>query len=485
MKFHANKIFILFCFVTFLFFSSTLESQGQQEELLTLKVMNYSLEEREFYEDVSHQFSKEYPGIKLEFVTIVNTEYKKHLPLLFEQNNAPDIFTYHSNGDWVLSMSELLSKGWISPIGQAKDLKDSWISRWSGGSFVEEINIHDDMVYGFPYTEGKVRGAGYLFCNTGVLKKAGLHDVDIPEDWDDFVQVCETVKKNTGLFPLVIPTKAYTDIKNTWLALAGSSKTDLFFDYQKGRFCIDDNELVEAFLFIKTLYERKLVLPGSYDLTNAREAFGKGNSAFIFDASYLPNVLRKKMGMDITDIAISKPPYPDNKPKGTLACRNTENKIWISSQSKHLKEARVFIEWMTRPNGFYAREYLKRGLGVLAYSNCENSEGEIPAELTRIIEVSQELKKNYPEPLQRCSDLSKSNAYQLAEAYHPNWEWEVIQRALFNNEDFSSLASEITKKKNEILKENLQQEKEQGLNVSIQCYQFPDWDCHQQIIKKN
>lgn len=484
MKFPTTIIF-LFCFLVFPLYSITKEAQGQEKVSVTLKVMNYSLEEKEFYEDVSNQFNKEYPDIKLEFVTIVNTEYKKYLPELFEQNNAPDIFTYHSNGDWVLSMSELLSKGWISPIGLTQNLKEEWMSRWPGESFVEGINMHEGMVYGFPYTESKVRGAGYLFCNTGVLKNAGIEDGYIPDTWNEFLQVCETVKKNTGLFPVVIPTKAYTDIKNTWIALAGSSKTDLFFDYQKGRFCIDDADLIAAFRFIKTLYERELVAPRSYNITKARETFGLGNSAFIFDASYLPNVLRKKIGMNVSGISVSKPPYPDNKPKGALANRNTENKIWISSQCRHLKEARVFIEWMTRPNGFYAREYLKRGLGVLAYSNCEDSEGEIPAELTRIIEVSQELKKNYPEPLKRCSDLSKSNAYQLAEAYHPNWEWEVIHRALFNNEDFLSLASEITKKKNEIFKENLQQEKEQGLNVSIQCYQFPDWDCHQQITKKN
>jgi len=479
MKFKVGIIFPVFYSITLLFLSSAKEPERKQIELITLKVMNYSLEKKEFYEDVSAQFYKDYPDIKLEFVTIVNTGYKKRLSLLFEQNNAPDIFTYHSNGDWELSMSELLSKEWISPVGQVKDLKKGWMNRWPEGSFIEGINIYNGMVYGFPYTESKVRGAGYLFCHTGVLRNAGIEYGNIPDNWADFIHVCETVKKNTGLYPFVIPTKTYSDIKNTWIALAGSSKTDLFFDYQKGRFCIDDTELIQAFLFIKTLYQRKLILPGAYDITKARKAFGQGKSAFIFDASYLPIILQKRMGENITDIAVSKPPYPNTKSNGTLADRNTENKIWISSQCKHLKEARAFIKWMTKPNGFYANEYLKRGLGVLAYSNYQNYEGELPPKLAQLINASIGLKKRYPEPLKRCPDLSKSNAYWLAEEYHPNWELEAIHRALFNGEDFSSLASEITKKKNKIFRESLKKEKERGLEVSIHCYQFPNWDPHQ------
>lgn len=437
--------------------------------------MNYSLEERDFYTQVKNEFQLEYPDIKLEFISIKNTAYKKLLPELFKQNTAPDIFTYHSRYNQVLSMSELLSEGWISPIGNATDLS-KWMSRWPKESFVEGINMHEGWIYGFPLTDNKIRGTGFLYCNTKVLTQAGFKDGYVPDTWDEFLQTCKSIKEKAGLYPIVIPMKSSFDIKNTWDAIAGSIKTDQLFDYTKGRFDIDDPELIKAFEFIKTLYRQGLVLPGLYNSTQARKEFGTGNSAFIFDGSWLLNVLKLTMGFDLKNIGIVKPPYPRNRPKGALAIRNTENKIWISSQSKHLKEARIFIDWMTRPDGFYALEYLKRGLGVLAYNNFEKFNGELPTVIIQLLKASQGLKRRYPEPLEKCSDLSESRAFQMAETYHPNWEWDIMYHSIFQNEDFLSLALKVAKKKNEIFRKQLKLEKAQGLNVSITCYQFPDWN---------
>jgi multiple sugar transport system substrate-binding protein len=468
------NIFILLLTCPLIGVPSNVQIFGQHQSI-TLKIMNYSTEEIDFYQDVSRQFNKEYPGIILEFVSIQNTEYKKQLPLLFQKDSAPDIFTFHSDGNWVLSMSELISRGWISSLGTKEDLEKDWMGRWPERSFVEGINIYNDSVYGFPYTKGKIRGTGYMFTNTAVLKKAGIDEEFIPKTWEAFVEMCEKIKQNTGIYPLVIPMKTAIGIRNTWTSLAGAIKTDQFFDYQKGRFAIDNPDLIQAFNFIKKLYDLNLIMPGFYDNAKARREFGTGNAAFIFDSSYLPNVLKSKMNLNTDSIQIGRPPYPDHKPHGAIANRNTENKIWISSQTKHLKEARLFIEWMTRPGGYYALEYMKRSLGILAFCDHEKYRDQLPFQLIQLIEASKGLKLNYPEPIEKCSDLSKSKAFQAAEEFHPGWEWDVIYKGLFGNENFVSLVNELTKKKNEVFKKTLLLEKEEGLDISKECYQFPDW----------
>jgi ABC-type glycerol-3-phosphate transport system substrate-binding protein len=456
--------------------SLSAQSSNDSGESIELTLMNYSEEEKDFYKDVSDKFNREHPSIRLKVVTVSSSKYYSLLPELFEEGTFPDIFTYHSSGNWVLSMSELLEKGWISSISDDPEFISRWTKRWPENSFIDGINIKDGRVFGFPYTDKNIRGLGYLFVNTSLLSSADSYDYTNPETWESFLEACRIVKEKSGKYPLVIPNSKPSDLKSIWVALSGSIMTDQFFDYQKGRFSIDDPRLLKVFKFISTLYEEDLVRPGTYSKIEAREKFAHGESAFIFDGSWLPNVIKIKMGIQDVDIKVIRPPYPNEGYRGALAIRNTENKIWISSQTKHLEAARIFIDWMTRPDGYFAREYLVRGFNKLAFIDTGEYIDELDSVTKQIFKVAEMTRVNYPEPLVECPDLIYSKAYNKAENLKSGWELDCIYNALYNGEEFSVMAKKIAAEKNEAFLKLLSEEKASGINVSKDCYTFPEWE---------
>jgi multiple sugar transport system substrate-binding protein len=480
---------IKYIIVIFLVLSLSARTSNFSSEITELTVMHYSQEEKDFYKDVSDEFNREHPSIKLKVVIVPNTKYYSVLSELFEAGTSPDIFTYHSSGNWVLSMSELLENGWISAIADDPEFINHWIKRWPENSFIDGINVKEGIVFGFPYTDNNVRGLGYLFVNKRLFEfeksspeiKAGEEplsrldsfDYTNPETWESFLEACRIIKQKSGRYPLVIPNTKPSDVKSTWAALAASIMTDQFFDYQKGRFCIDDPRMQEVFNFISTLYQEDLVFPGTYSKIEAREKFARGESAFIFDGSYLPNVLKNNLGIKDVDLKVIRPPYPKEGHRGALAVRNTENKIWISSQTKHLEEARIFIDWMTQPDGYFAREYLLRGFSKVAFIDAGEYIDELDDITKQILNVAGMTRVKYPEPLVKCPDLIFSKAYNKAENIKADWEIGCIYNALYNDEDFSVMAKKIAAEKNEIFLKSLGEEKASGINVGKDCYTFP------------
>ncbi|NDJ75239.1 MAG: extracellular solute-binding protein [Chloroflexi bacterium] len=458
--------------VTALLASVIVVQPAQAADTVTLKIMNWSQEQAEFYEDVADEFNDEYPNIELEFETMEQSAYREALPLMFQSDQAPDIFFWISTGNRVLTMAELYEFNWIAPLNP-DGVSDDWLERFPAGSFVEGINMVDGEVYSFPFNDNQIWGPGYMYMNNDVIRMAGLDPDAPPATWDELHDWCNTIKDQTGVYCLAIPLQG-NDFQRTWYPLAGSIMTDRFFDYQQGRFAIDDPRLLEAFEFIQQLYEDDLVVPGVEDKGFARQAMGNGLAAIYFGGAWMPSVF-ENMGFDSLDLGVAPPPRPDDGPVGALQQGYSENKYFVSSQTDHPAEAWAFIEWMTRPDGYFATEYLARGYGTLAFSdNAAYIENPVMQQLAA--DIAPTLRVLYPEPLVRCPDLAQSEAYLEAEQFHPNWEWEEMVEALVSGDDFSSMAAEIAETKNEIFLAALEEEAAAGLDVSIECYTYPDWE---------
>lgn len=446
-------------------------TEEAKHEPVTLRIMNWSQEQAEFYQEVAAEFQKEYPWITVNWETMAQDQYKEALPLMFKSEESPDIFFWIGR-DRTLTMAELLDQGWIRPLTPDGSVPEEWLARWPEGSFLEGINIHDGKVYGFPFNDNLIWGPGYMFINRAVFREAGLDPDTPPKTWNELYEACKTIVEKTGAYCLSIPLKG-TDFQRTWYPIAGSIMTDQFFDYKNGRFAIDDPKLLQAFNFIKKLYDEELVVPGVNDKTFARQAMASGQAAIYFGGAWMPSVFRK-MGFTDLDLGVAPPPYPDEGPRGALKRGHTENKFWVSSQTKHPEEAWLFIEWMTRPDGFFAREYLKRGFGTLAFT--DNTKYIDDPVMLQLAEIAPQIRVFYPEPVVACPDVAKSQAYREAENYHPNWEWEAMVEALVTGNDFEPIAQEIASTKNKVFQETLEKEQQAGLNVSMKCWAYPEWN---------
>lgn len=461
--------FFIVIFTMLALLVGVLGNVGAQDEEVTLKLMNWSGEQSEFYDEVIAAFQEEYPNIKLEVDIIAQAEYREALPLLFQQDEAPDIFFWISQSNRVLTAAELRDLGWISPLDGADE---AWQARWPEGSFVEGVNVFDGEVFAFPFNDNKIWGPGYMFYDRTAFETAGLDPDAPPQTWSELKDACAAIA-DTGIYCLAMPMSG-NQFQRPWYALAGMAMTDQFFDYQTGTFSIDDPRLIDTFNFIQELNNEGYFVPGVEDHTFMRQALGNGLAAIYFDGAWIPSVL-PGMGFEDLALGVAPAPHPDEGRTGALAQTLSENKYFVSSQTEHPEEAWLFIEWMTRPDGFFAQKYLDASFGTLAYTdNGQYIGDEVFAELAT--EIGGDFRVLYPEPVIACPDVAKSEAFRAANEIRPNWEFEEMVEALVNNADFTPVAEDIAAQKDAIFQETVEAEAEAGLNISMDCFTFPEFD---------
>jgi len=438
-----------------------------QDEQVTLRVMSWSAEQQEFYNEAIAEFEAEYPNISVEWETLEQSAYRESMPLRFQSGDAPDIF-FWLGANRVLTMAELLDQEWVQPLVPEGTDTSEWMQRWPAGSFAEGINMVDGVPYSFPFNDNKIWGAGYMYMNIDVWEAAGLDVTSPPETRSELLDACRTIVAETGTFCMAVPLDG-NQLQRTWYPLAGMAMTDQFFDIQTGRYAIDDPRLLGTFDYLQTFFEEDLVVPGFNDQTFSRGAFANGQAAIYFDGAWMPSVFRNSF--DFENVAVAAPPVPDEGRTGSLAQTYSENKFYVSSQNEHPEAAWSFIEFMTRPDGFFAREYLARGFGTLAYAdNAEYIEDPV---FLDVIEIAneQDIRVLYPEPVVACPELVTSQALIEAENIRRNWEFEEMSLALSEGSDFAATAQEIAAEKNSVFLETLEEE---GFDPA--CYAFPEFE---------
>lgn len=447
-------------------------------EKVVLEIMTWSENLVELYEDATQEFAREYPNIELEFITMPENEYYEARSLLFESGQAPDIF-YQSGGGSVLS--DFLEKGWIRPLHPDGTVPQEWTERWPDGYFVPGINVYDNEIYSFHHDSVKIGGWGLMFYNKEILAEAGLDPEHPPETWSELKDACRTISNQSVSAGIAIPLDPPGDIRRLWTAIAGSIMTDSSFDYQQGRFCIDDERMLAVYEYIRGFYDEALVLRGDdpenpypYDKEFARQALATGQAAFYFDGSWIPSYL-KTIGFEDfvnTNLGIAGTPYPDDPPRGALSSGLNNNSYWVSSRTQHPEEAWLFIDWMTQPDGFYGRELVSRGFGFLQY--VDNAQYVTDPNMLRIVEISHTQKVIRPEPLVLKPELTKSQALSNAGG---SVKWmQTIGECLLNDCDFNETAHDAAQTLNDLFIQILEEERNSGLDVSVDDYTFPEWN---------
>lgn len=445
-------------------------SSGTQN--IVLKISDYSPEQKAFHEAVATAYHQAHPDVTIQWQSSAQAEYNQALPLAFQSHQAPDIFFYKSTVSPSLSMSFLLKQGWIRQLDPAGNPDQSFLSRWSSDLFQEGINKHNGQVYGFPFTDNVIWGPGFMFYNKALFQQAGLDPTHPPATWNQFTAACQAIKAKTGKYCLAISLKG-SDLQRIWFPIAGSIMTDQFFDYKNGTFALNNPLLLRAFQFIQNLYQKGLVAPGVNDKTFSRQQLASGQVAVYFDGTWLPSTLTQ-LGFAESQYGIAGPPMPDDGPQGAEAISNTQNVYWVSSQTKYPRQAWQFIQWMTDPTGFFAKNYLKDGFGTLSFANNKALITD-PALKTMTQIVEKGLRVVYPEPLLKCPDLAKSQAYSKAAGTNPSGEWQIMVDAIVKNTPLQPAARQLVTQRQKTLVDTLQQEAATGLKVSQSCFTFSNW----------
>ncbi|MEO8391680.1 MAG: extracellular solute-binding protein [Chloroflexota bacterium] len=472
---------------SFLLIISSAPSRAQSEshEPVTLKWINYSQERLDFYKQAITEFQKEYPWVSIDVETMVEDDYKQTLPLMFRSNNAPDIFvyTFPAAGDY-FELPELLTNQWVQPLDSSV-LPADFRQRFHGTSdMMEPIYSHDGQVYTIPRPPSNgAAGYAYLYYNKDVIEKAGLTD-KIPSTWQEFHDACEQIKEKAGAYCFAEPMIDPREIDRLVIPFFSTSVkgfSDSLISSETGKYTtLTDPEFVKAIEYLRGLYEEGLPLPGQYDKVAARQAVANGQAAFYFDGGWMSSVF--PTSFNFSNFGVALPLAPDgNAPSsylGKIASGPPLAETFISSQSKHPHEATLFLEWMTRPDGWYIQNFTAQGFDILPWGDPKQLEEWMPQDnLTRdLIPLDPEVHVMAPQPSLKCPDLAKSQARTNVEAIQSDWGYVAIVDYLSNGGDWMQIAQNIEDQQNSVFEDTLKTEAASGLNVSTSCFAEPTWD---------
>lgn len=455
-----------------------------EKEPVTLKFMNWSQEQADFYQELSADFNEEYPWITVEFETLVEDKFKETVPLMFQSGQAPDVFEFPGLG--LLTMPQLLEQGWIRPLHTQGIPPEEWKARWPEGSFLEGVNQMNGVVYSHPRTDAIIWGPGYMFINNEVFAAAGLDPANPPQTWSELTEACHAVVDNTDSYCLSIPMKSASEIVRTWYPIAGSIGTSEFFDLKNGRYGIDSPESLEAFNFIQGIYNTEgMVVPGVNEKAFARQSMAEGQAAIYFGGAWMPSVWKTGMGYPDIDMTVAHLPYPDDGPQGAIGTSLADTSFFVSSQTQHPEEAWLLIDYLTRPEGKYASGFVGQGFGFLSFTDNVKWLDDPHLQVMAKMAVEEPFRAAQPMPILACPDAASSMAQIEANQYRQNWEVEAMVDALISGDDFAPIAAEIAETKNQIFLETLEEEAAAGLDVSADCFTFPDWEYDQNYDPAN
>ena len=476
---------IILCGFALMSHGSPTAAKTSNQEPVTLKWINYSQERLDFYKQAAAEFKKLYPNVSIEVETMVEDDYKQTLPLMFKSNNAPDIFvyTFPTAGDY-FELSELLANQWVQPLDSSA-LPADFKARFHGTSnMMEPIYSKDGKVYTIPRPPSNgAAGYAYMYFNKDVIQKAGLTD-HIPTTWKEFHDACKQIKEKAGAYCFAQAMKDARQIDRLVIPFFSASVkgfSDSLISNQTGKFTVlTDPQFVKSLEFLRSFYVEGLALPGQIDKVAARQAVANGQAAFYFDGGWMSSVFPTTF--KFTNFGVALPIAPDKAAPGgyvgKIASGPPLGETFISSQSKHPHEATLFLEWMTRPDGWFIQNFTAQGFDILPWGDPKKLQEWMPKDnATRdLIPLDPLVHVMAPQPSLKCPDLAKSQARTNVDALQSDWGYVAIVDYLSNGGDWKQIAQGIQDKQNKVFEDTLAAEAKSGLKVSVDCFAEPKWD---------
>ncbi len=139
-----------------------------------------------FFQEVVADFEASHPGVKIDIQTVSNNPFKEKIKVIVGTDEAPDVF-FTWPGEFT---NRFIREGLIYDL--TKEMNEGWIDDFVLSQL--EPFMYKGGIYGTPFrVDGKV-----FAYNKKIFKEVG---VDVPETWDEFLEVCQKIK-DAGYIPI-------------------------------------------------------------------------------------------------------------------------------------------------------------------------------------------------------------------------------------------------------------------------------------------
>jgi raffinose/stachyose/melibiose transport system substrate-binding protein len=155
---------------------------------VTVTVWSWRTEDEDAYNEIFDVYEEANPGVTVEFVPFVATEYNNILATGLTGEGGPDVVQLRAYG----GVQPLIEAGQLMPLDDVASLENFTDAILKGAT-----GLQDGSVYGVPFG---VQALG-AFYNVGIFNELGLEE---PETWDDFIAALDAIAE-AGYIPLGNP----------------------------------------------------------------------------------------------------------------------------------------------------------------------------------------------------------------------------------------------------------------------------------------
>ena len=311
----------------------------EKKEQVTLTFFGNKADESNVHviESIMSSFMKDHPNIVITYESIKGTDYYDTLNKRMENGTGDDIFMVNHD-----TMLELHAKGQVADLTGLSTI-DSYTEDQKN-QFVSE-----DGIFWLPTT---VSSFG-LYCNMDMLKE---HNQSVPTNIVEFETVCDYFLEK-GITPIV----ANNDISLKTMAIGVSyfdeyqngTERQLFTDLNSGK--VGLGESLDAGLtvveeIIQKGYVDAAVAAETKKTSGDLEAFAKGENPFMLTGAWASNRVKNDFGATFAYEVHPLPVLDD----GGLIVINPDVRLSVNSDSEHIEEAKLFVEYFTQAENLQA-----------------------------------------------------------------------------------------------------------------------------------
>lgn len=303
------------------------------------------------YADAIKDFETSHPGVKVVHETFENESYKTKIKSAVAANELPDVFYTWAGG---------FSQPFVDS-GKVLDLTSYYANYKEDLSEAAVANItYDGKVYGSTI----VTPVSAMWYNQKIFKENNL---EAPATWDDFVNVCTTLKA-AGVTPIA------TSAKDKWvlamlhdgltLKSVGPEKLQKTLLKQGGSY--SDPDFLLSAQKIKELSDIGAFIDGAAALSNdeASAEFYAGKAAMYFTGSWMGGSIMTDAA-DPTDFSVAPIPVVNDKnAKLTDFMGGGADSLMVAASTKDADLSAEFAFEVTKGISKYA--YLS-GAGIPAW----------------------------------------------------------------------------------------------------------------------
>lgn len=327
--------------------SDLADYSSTEEVTISLFTTQDHMKDSNYEKPMIEAFEKKYPNITVELQVVPDEQQVSLIQTKLATGEAPDIIRYTWVADDPFQLEKnfynMNSEPWVARAKETEDLK------------VPEKGKKAENIYFFRH-DLKIEGEGIVY-NKAIFEKAGI--TKVPNNYDEFLAACEKIKA-IGVTPFFMPGKDPWTIQIWQTAAMGdvieNVDTELMNDINSGkRSWSDSKEFIEINRQYANLveqgYTNENILADDYN--KAQEEFLNGNYAMIAAADFFMATINDQDPN--LEMGIFPVPWRENASLGTGAGGG----FFITKNSKHLTEARLFLDFLSQQEQLEAAQELK------------------------------------------------------------------------------------------------------------------------------